>query len=155
MVEFFATFFIWFLFVGLGILWIVDGKIKREQVAHAIFAGLFACGLAILIKHLIPAQRPFMVNGGEVDVLYRPLSSSFPSEHTALAFSLAVTVFMHDRKVGWYFLAAALLIGIARVIANVHYPIDIVGGAFLGITTAVIVERVHLFKLITSRRIHS
>ena len=134
--------------MGLGILWLIDGKIKREQVFHALFAGLLACGLAVLLKHLFPTQRPFMLNGGEVDVFYRPLSPSFPSEHTALAFALAVTVFMHDRRVGWWFLASALLIGIARVVANVHYPIDIVGGAFLGTIVAVIVERLHFLELI-------
>ncbi len=31
-VEFFATFFIYFLFAGLIALWFIDGKIKKEQV---------------------------------------------------------------------------------------------------------------------------
>ena len=33
---------------------------------------------------------------------------------------------MHDKKVGWVFLLGALVVGVARVLANVHYPIDIV-----------------------------
>lgn len=152
MIEFFATFFIWFLFVGLGILWVIDGKIKKEQVIHALFACLFAWTIAFLIKHFFPTFRPFVINGGSVDVFLRPTDGAFPSEHTTLAFALAVTVFMHDRKVGWFFLASALAIGIARVLANVHYPIDIVGGALLGTLVAVVVEKIHLFRLITRRR---
>jgi undecaprenyl-diphosphatase len=50
---------------------------------------------------------------------------------------------MHDRKVGWGFLVSALAIGVARIIANVHYPMDIVGGAFLGTIVAVVIEKVH------------
>lgn len=145
-VIFFATFFIYFLFIGLGVLWAIDGRIKKEQVVHALFACLIAWIIAAVVKHFFPTVRPFVLNGGEVDVFLRPTDGAFPSEHTVIAFALAVTVFMHDRKVGWWFLASALLIGVARVLANVHYPIDIVGGAFLGTIVAVIVEKLHFFK---------
>lgn len=145
---FFATFFIYFLFVGLGVLWLIDGKIKREQVVHALFAVFIAWLIAELIKYFFPTLRPFAINGREVDVLIKPFDGAFPSGHTAEAFALAVTVFMHDRKVGWWFLASALLIGVARVLANVHYPIDILGGAFLGTIIAVVVERLHFSDLV-------
>lgn len=151
MIEFFATFFIWFLFFGLLILWLIDGKIKKEQVIHALFACLISFVIAFLIKHFFPTVRPFITNGKGIDVLIRPTDGAFPSEHTTLAFALAVTVFMHDRKIGWIFLFSALLIGIARVLANVHYPIDIVGGAFLGTIVAVVMERVHFPQLFTGK----
>jgi undecaprenyl-diphosphatase len=151
-VEFFATFLIWFLYAGLLVLWFIDGRIKKEQVIHALLAGLFAWLLTLLIKHIFPTIRPFIKNGGEVDVLFKPTDSAFPSAHTAMAFSLAVTVFMHNRKVGWYYLGGALLIGIARVLANVHYPVDILGGALIGTLVAVIAEKVHVFKLLQKRR---
>ena len=80
-----------------------------------------------------------------------PTDSAFPSAHTALAFGVAMTIFMHDHKIGWFFLLGALAIGVARVLANVHYPIDIVGGAFLGTLMAVIFEKVHLFNLFKKR----
>ncbi len=147
-IEFFASFFIYFLFLGLAVLWVIDGKIKKEQVMHALFACLFAFLAAALIKHFFPTLRPFVTNGREIDVLIRPTDGAFPSEHTVIAFALAVTVFMHDRKVGWVFLIGALTVGVARVMANVHYPIDIVGGAFLGTIVAVIVERLHFLELI-------
>lgn len=145
---YFASFFVYFLFLGLIVLWFIDGKIKKEQVVHALFACLFAWAIAALIKHFFPTLRPFIVNGREIDVLVRPIDAAFPSEHTTLAFALAVTVFMHDRKVGWFFLIGALTIGVARVAANVHYPVDIIGGAFLGTLVAVIVEKLHFLDLI-------
>lgn len=147
-VTFFATFFIWFLYAGLIILWFVDGKIKKEQVIHALTASFIAWTIAFLIKIIFPTVRPFMINGGGVDVIIRPSDGAFPSQHTALSFALAVTIFMHDRKIGWYFLIGALVIGTARVLANVHYPIDILGGAFIGTLVAVLVEKVHMFDLL-------
>jgi undecaprenyl-diphosphatase len=147
-VMFLASYLIYFLFVGLGVLWIIDGKIKKEQVVHALFACLFAWIIAIIIKHFFPTLRPYVTDGRGTDVIPVPTDGSFPSEHTVIAFALAVTVYLHDRRVGWYFLAAALIIGVARVMANVHYPIDIVGGAFIGTLVAVIVERLHFLELV-------
>lgn len=149
-VEFFASFVIYFLFAGLVVLWFIDGKIKKEQVVHALFACLFAFTIAALIKHFFPTLRPFVVNGRETDVLINPIDGAFPSEHTVLAFALSVTIFMHDRKIGFYFLLTSLGIGISRVLANVHWPLDIVGGAFLGTIVAVIVEKVHFLDFINS-----
>jgi undecaprenyl-diphosphatase len=151
-IGFFATFLIWILYAGLVVLWFIDGKIRKEQVIHALLAGMTAWVITQLIKNIFPTVRPFMLNGLDTDVLITPTNSAFPSSHTALAFSLAVTIFMHDRKVGWWYLLGALLIGTARVLANVHYPIDIIGGAFIGTLTAVIVEKRHMFKFLTKKK---
>lgn len=147
-IGFLATFLIWFLYLGLIILWFIDGRIRKEQVLHALLASLFALSIALLIKHFFPTLRPFVLNGRETDVLVKPTDGAFPSEHTALAFSIAVTIFMHDKRVGWFYLFAALVIGVARVLANVHYPVDIIGGAFIGTLIAVLVEKTHVFKLL-------
>jgi undecaprenyl-diphosphatase len=154
-IEFFATFLIWILYAGLVVLWFIDGKIKKEEVIHALMAGLIAWLITLVIKNAFPTLRPFAINGREVDVLFRPNDSAFPSAHTALAFSLAVTIFLHDKVVGWIFLLAALFIGVARVFANVHYPIDILGGALIGTIIAVLVEKLHLFRLLQKRKNHS
>lgn len=143
--EFFATYLIWLLYAGMIILWFIDGKIKKEQVIHALFAGLIAYTISLLIKHFFPTVRPYLLNGHEVDVFIKPTDSSFPSGHTVLAFSLAVTIFMHDRKVGLLYLIGALSVGVARVLANVHYPVDILAGAFLGTFVSVLVEKNHMF----------
>jgi undecaprenyl-diphosphatase len=152
LIEFFATFLIWILYAGLVVLWFIDGRIRKEQVIHALVAGAIAWVITYLIKYFFPTDRPFVLNGGDVNVLIKPLSSAFPSSHTALSFSLAVTIFMHDRKVGWWFLAGALLIGIARVFANVHYPHDILGGALVGALVAIIVEKTHMFNFLEKKK---
>lgn len=143
-IEFLASFLIWLMFLGLLILWAIDGKIKKEQVLHALVASLFAWTLAEIIKRLIPTTRPFMVNGEMPLTLTVNNDGSFPSGHTSAAFALATTIWLHDRKVGWAYIIAALIVGAARVLANVHYPVDILAGAILGFVTAFGVERLHL-----------
>lgn len=147
-IEFFATFLIWILFAGLIILWFIDGKIKKEQVIHALLAVTISYFIAFLVKKFFPTIRPFVANGREVDVLLMPHDGAFPSEHSTIAFALAVTIFMHDRKIGSIFLVSAILIGISRVLANVHYPIDILGGALLGTLVAIVIEKTHMFNFL-------
>ena len=144
--EFSATFLIWILYAGLVILWFVDGRVGREQIYKVLISGFLAWTIAEGIKLAFPTLRPFMVNGNPVGVLVVPTGSAFPSAHTALAFSLAVSVFLLDDKIGWIYLSTAMFIGIARVLANVHYPIDIIGGALIGILVAIIIGKrnIHL-----------
>ena len=145
-VTFLASFLIWFMFGGLFVLWITDGKIKREQVIHALVSFILAWVATEVIKGVFPTLRPFEVNGLPALTLTAKADGAFPSGHTASSFALAVTIFLHDRKVGTGFLAAAGLVGIARVLGNVHYPVDIVGGAVLGILIALTIEKVHFKK---------
>jgi undecaprenyl-diphosphatase len=47
-----------------------------------------------------------------------------------------MVVFFFHKKWSFLFFVGAVLIGIARVIAGIHWPIDILGGAIIGILSA-------------------
>ena len=148
LITFLASFLIWLMFGGLLILWLIDGKFKKEQVLHALLAVAVAWGVAQVIKAIFPTVRPFELNGLTPLTLLPSSDGAFPSGHTAAAFALATTIWLHDKKVGSAFVVAAIVVGVARVWGNVHYPIDIVGGAVLGAITAFVIEKVHLRKFI-------
>ena len=152
-IKFAASFLIWFMYAGLVALWFLDGKIKKEQVLHALVSGLIAFLIAEILKEVFHTVRPFMVDRAQVLTLTIPKDGAFPSSHTALAFSLAVTIWLHDRKTGWLFIALAFLVGLARILANVHYPIDIFGGALLGIFISFVTDRLHFHDIIKKIKI--
>lgn len=143
-ITFMASFLIWFMFGGLFVLWTVDGRIKKEQVVHALLAFIVAWVLTDIIKNFFPTLRPFEVNHLRTLTVFARGDGSFPSGHTASSFALATTIFLHDKKVGSGFLIVAALVGVGRILGNVHYPIDIFGGATLGIVTSLLIEKVHL-----------
>ena len=58
---------------------------------------------------------------------------AFPSGHATFFFALAGIIWLLDKKWGWRFLIAASLMGLARVFVGVHWPLDILGGAVVGI----------------------
>jgi undecaprenyl-diphosphatase len=148
-VTFIASVLIWFMYFGIFVLWVIDGKFKKEAALHALIASFLAWSLSNIIKDFFPTLRPFQINGNPTMVIIPPLDGAFPSSHAAASFAMAVTVWLHTKKWGIVFLLSALAIGIARVIGNVHYPIDILGGALLGVIFALSVERVHVFSLLT------
>lgn len=147
-IEFFASYFLWLIFLGIFILWAYDGKIKKAEALHALFAGTLAWVLAWIIKTVFPTDRPFQLNGKEVFVAVPLTNGGFPSGHTATAFAIAATIWRHDKKMGIIYILSAFLVGISRVLANVHYPVDIVAGAILGIITSYLVRKVHFLKLV-------
>lgn len=151
LVTFMASFLIWLMFLGLLILRIVDGKIKKEQALHAFLSSIIAWIVVEMLKSITETTRPFVVNGADPLTLTVPNGHSFPSAHTAVAFAIAVTVWLHDRSVGYVFILLAILVGVGRILANVHYPIDIIGGAIIGIVVAVLIENLHPERLLKKK----
>ena len=82
--------------------------------------------------------RPFEL--ASITPLFTVSGPSFPSGHAAFFFALAATLFCFNRRWGWWYVLAAAAIGIARVFAGVHWPLDIAGGAVVGIVSASIVH---------------
>jgi undecaprenyl-diphosphatase len=147
--TFLASFLIWIMYIGLFVYYLIDGKIKKEQVIHCVFVSLVAWIVAHMIKDILPATRPFRINGSPpLTVTVHSTDSSFPSGHAAAAFALAVSLFLHDKKIGTVYILAAILVSLGRVITNVHYPIDVVAGAILGMFTALAMEKVHLGRFV-------
>ncbi len=152
LITFLASGLIWVLFAGLLYLWVIDGRIKKEVALHALLATLMAVGAAELIKILIPVPRPFVLDQVLPLTLTIPHTGSFPSSHTAGAMALAFTVWRHNRKLGWVFMCIAFIIGTARIVADVHRPIDVLVGSGLGILISMAIERLHVFPLLKKRK---
>jgi hypothetical protein len=69
------------------------------------------------------------------------LPPSFPSDHAVAAFAIAFVVAVIGRRMGALFLAGASVLALARVVAGIHYPGDVLGGAVIGLVSALLVLR--------------
>lgn len=120
----------------------VYGRRRRQfAVVQAFVAVMVANALVKLCNLLLFRARPF--TDLEVNLLfYRPTDSTLPSNPAAVAFAFAATVYLHERTWGLWMGLLAGLFGLARVMAGVHYPLDVVVGAGVGILAAHIALRV-------------
>lgn len=144
----------WIL-IPAGVLFVVTGALAllvRWKLMKTLlwqFTTLYAfifvgVGLPSLFttvaKRLIGRGRPMHFADGGVIGLHPNVADwtyqSFPSGHSTTVFALAAVLgFVSPR---WFkpALALAVLVGVSRVGLGVHYPSDVVAGAFVGIVGA-------------------
>jgi undecaprenyl-diphosphatase len=87
---------------------------------------------------VVDVERPSARYATPKTLVPAPKDHSFPSGHAATSFAAAtvLTAFAPRLAPAWFVLALA--IGFSRVYVGVHYPLDIVGGAALGVATALL-----------------
>ncbi len=113
--------------------------VKRYRLALATAA---AVPLKLLlergvVKQLVERQRP---GTSVTDAILRDAAASglsFPSGHAIFAFTLAGLLAPYLGRAGKIVVyMAAILNGVARIYLGAHNPLDIVGGAGLGVALA-------------------
>ncbi len=82
--------------------------------------------------------RPFVVKHIH-PLIAHVADNGFPSDHALLTMAIASIIFTFNKKLGIVLFSIASIVGIARVLANIHHPIDIVGSATIAIVVTVIV----------------
>ena len=130
------------VWIGMAFaLILMGGKKRRAGLIMLASLTVEASICNLVIKPSVGRIRPFDVYGFKISIK-RPMDYSFPSGHTAAAFAAAYSMYLSDRKHGLPMLYAAAVMGFSRIYLLVHYPFDVIAGAFLGIVSA---ASVHLF----------
>ncbi len=62
-------------------------------------------------------------------------NNGFPSEHMLLVVTVALLVYTEHRTFGILLAVIAILVGLARVFANVHHGIDILGSVVIALVS--------------------
>lgn len=118
--------------LGIFLLW-RDEKTKKTGAllgalaAVAISRGVITEGIRFFYHH----PRPAAVLEG-VKTLLEEKSFSFPSGHGSFFFALSAVIYSYDKRLGIVFFCLSALMGISRISAGVHYPLDILAGAIIG-----------------------
>ncbi|MFN4216164.1 MAG: phosphatase PAP2 family protein [Brevinematales bacterium] len=88
--------------------------------------------LQFLIKNIFTRDRPYVKHGDISILLAPPDRFSFPSGHTAGAFTVVFFLWYFYPLWTWPFLVLAILIGFSRMYLGLHYPTDVLAGMVLG-----------------------
>src|SRR3989344_4016601 len=101
--------------------------------------------IAEAVKFFTARPRPFFVLNLQPLNGANGINASMPSGHAAFYFALAAAIFLFNRKIGRWFFSAALLMGMARIFAGIHWPADILAGAVIGIGSVFLVKYIYDF----------
>ena len=144
----------------LGLIWWITGigLLRRRGfgrrgawIALTVFAGLLIpWGAAELLKLIVRRPRPFLaIPDAPATLISHPGSYAFPSGDAALAFGAAVALGLVMPRLRIPAILVALCVSLSRVLVGVHYPLDVAGGAAIGIAGGLLAP--HLVAAIRRR----
>ena len=131
-------------FATAATLALIGGPGGRRAARNGLVSLGIASGFAnLLAKPLSARRRPARQEAEELARRHvqMPRSSSFPSGHTASAFAFATGAASAQPILSAPLRALAILIGYSRVHTGVHYPADVLAGAFIGVSAAELADR--------------
>ncbi len=128
---------------SFGIVWLVlavalSGFSWRRpwlalRVAVTILIAEMVSGL---LKLWVDRDRPPLANPDPDTLVRLPATGSFPSGHATVAFACATTIALAVPRLALPLFALAALVAWSRVYVGVHYPLDVLAGAILGVALA-------------------
>ncbi|MFA5129748.1 MAG: phosphatase PAP2 family protein [Patescibacteria group bacterium] len=115
----------------------------RDVFLPSCWAALLAFATTSVIAGIVHRVRPYLAGAG-IHALVPPnlQSGSFPSSHTAIAAAIAAAITTTHPIIGCIACIIAIVIAFGRVAAGMHYPSDVIGGAAIGLLSALIVRAV-------------
>ncbi len=128
-----------FLWIVIGVLFLLLGIRNRiwlrrgALVLLSLGANAVVCN--VILKPLCERTRPYDLLGYAIQI--PPLAdASFPSGHTSAAFAAATALYAIDRRWGVAAYLIAAWMGFSRLYLGVHFPLDVIVGAGIGIAMA-------------------
>lgn len=132
--------------LGNGIIWyslmaalpfIYGTAALRVSLIMAV-TGILGLIIYKFIKALTNRERPYRRNDA-IKLGTHPLDQySFPSGHTLHAVSFTITAVAAFPELGWLLIPFCALVAMSRVVLGLHYPTDVLAGAAIGASLAVL-----------------
>lgn len=128
-------------------LWLLFSKFPKKEALYKFFTILGLVVFITIITHWtkVSVARLRPNNTEEINTLIRILKSptdySFFSGHASSSFSITMLVYLFLRsRVKWalLFFIWPLLFAMSRIYVGVHFPIDIIVGALVGILSGIL-----------------
>lgn len=116
--------------------WIREPKENRLKfLLSVVAAGAVAFILSRIAGKLYYDPRPFVTEHVK-PLISHAADNGFPSDHALLTGTLTAIVYFFNKKMFVAMSILTVIIGVARVLAKVHSPLDIAGGWIFGIIGA-------------------
>lgn len=150
--KFFRRLFLLFTRLGDGFVYpviifllLLNSKLSLTHLISFLIAFIIERISYFIIKNSTKRLRPFeKLKINNIPIL-PPDRYSFPSGHTSAAFLFATLIGNYFPSFVIFVFLYALLVGLSRIILNLHYPTDVFIGSQIGITIAIISMEVTKF----------
>ena len=143
MVDVIAIVFAKYLYIVIIVLAIIYGllqprPVQKKMLIVAIISLPLILIFAKIASHFFYDPRPFVSLHIKPLIPHAP-DNGFPSDHTLISAAFASVLFVFNKKWGVIAGVLAILVGISRIYAQIHSPIDILGSVIISIVVVWIV----------------
>jgi membrane-associated phospholipid phosphatase len=147
------SFFSWITLIGDGVFAVLISLLffiyDKKKGLFILSTFLVSSLLAQLLKNFVfdDFMRPFYyIQSGSIQVptiegVKMHSSNSFPSGHTTTIFALTtmISFFYQSKKIGFFLLLIAVLVGYSRIYLSQHFLEDTLAGSIIGLVTSAII----------------
>ena len=147
------SFFSWITLIGDGVFAVLISLLffiyDKKKGLFILSTFLISSLLAQLLKNFVfdDFMRPFYyIQSGSIQVptiegVKMHSSNSFPSGHTTTIFALTtmISFFYQSKKIGFFLLLIAVLVGYSRIYLSQHFLEDTLAGSIIGLVTSAII----------------
>ena len=131
--------------IGIGFAKEKDWRRQLHILSVFLLSAILSRGLITeIIRFFYHRPRPFL--SLNLTPLIHDFSNSFPSGHMTFFFVLALSIFLLNKKWGWFFVAGVILMGLGRIFVGVHWPSDILGGILIALLSYFLIKKILPFK---------
>ena len=117
----------------LAVIW------RRPWLLVLVLASDFvADGLSLALRQAIGRDRPPLVYPEPKALVAVPHTGAFPSGHASSAFACAAVLAWASPRLRLPAFVLAAAIAWSRVYVGVHWPLDVLGGAILGVLVSIV-----------------
>lgn len=136
LIIFTAKYVFAFVVLGTAIAWLRTKKDTKLEFAFSVIAaGIIALVIARIAAKLYFDPRPF-VSEHVKPLISHAADNGFPSDHALFTMTLTAITYFYSKKTAAVMLVLTILVGVARIAAKVHSPLDIGAGWIIGIAGA-------------------
>ncbi len=139
--DYFSIFAAKYLLLIIGLIFFIfftkriwsDNHVTLKELVIYFSGAILSYAVTYYLKNNFDIIRPFLYLDIKTLLTHKNTLMSFPSGHTTFAFALAMSTYLYSRKLGKILLFFAVFVGLSRIVVGVHYPLDILTGALIGI----------------------
>lgn len=126
---------------SMGLLLALFFLVEDEDVMFEALNALIVSHMLVQVgKRSCSRRRPYLKEG-LVHVVDRPLKDySFPSGHSAAVFAWCTAIAFAIPWLAPFLFTLAIFVGISRMYLGLHYPLDVLVGAVLGMSCSIAVH---------------
>lgn len=125
-------------YILFPLLLLLEWMNQRELLLRTVLTAGISFVLVSFFRKLYNKPRPYEALHIVPLIKKDKKGQSFPSRHVFSVFVIAMCWVCYIPLVGMVLLLAGVIMAWIRVIGGVHYPVDVIAGALIGILSGVI-----------------